>query len=69
MRVPVVKVTLYLPGGFGTRYPAAVLASKRREVQRIDCISAKRRYAAAEVMWALECEKQEITGEERLNNQ
>jgi len=40
MRVPVVNVTLYLPGGFGTRYPAVVLASKRRKIESINCISA-----------------------------
>jgi hypothetical protein len=32
-------VTLYLPVGFGTRYPVVVLASKRRRIERIDCMS------------------------------
>jgi hypothetical protein len=40
MKVPVVNVTLCLPGGFGTRYPAVVFASKRRRIVNIDCILA-----------------------------
>ena len=39
MRGPVVNVTLYLPDGLGSRYPAAVLASKRRRHENMDCMS------------------------------
>jgi hypothetical protein len=33
-------VTLYLPGGLGIRYPTVVLASKRKKIESIDCMSA-----------------------------
>ena len=40
MRVPVVNVTLYFPGGLGSRYPEVVWTNKGRNIEKIDCMSA-----------------------------
>lgn len=51
MRVPVVNVTLYLPGGVGTRYPAVVLASRRRKIGSTDRMFAS--VSASVVVWVV----------------